>query len=132
MYKIKTNSGNIYDVDYTIEGDADKGQVYSQKVYATCREHAEQIFKAANPTICAIKEIELVDDAISQHYQEGSKVPEFATAENMMWAMLDVLRTSGIKETAANEVIDIACSMMKTAVKLAYLYKKNNYEKDND
>lgn len=131
MKKIKTNSGNIYDVDYTIEGDADKGQVYSQRVYATCREHAEQIFKAANPSICVIKGIELFDDAISQHYQEGSNVPEFATAENMMWAMLDVLRNADIKESAANEVIDIACSMMKAALKLAY-QSKDNHEADNN
>ena len=78
------------------------------------------------------KNIEEYDDCISQHYEERSMVPEFAVAEDMMYAMLDVLRgDKDVKIYNAEHVIDIACSMAKTAIKEAeMLYDESHPQKE--
>jgi len=124
---MKTNSGKIYRVEYTTP-DMEKGVVgYETMVYATCEEHAWQIFYAANKD-ATIKNVEEVDDCISQHYKERSMVPEFAVAEDMMYAMLDVFRgDKEVKIYNAEHVIDIACSMAKTAIKEAEMLHDENH-----
>ncbi len=128
---MKTNSGKIYRVEYTTP-NMEKGVLgFETLVYASCEEHAWQIFYAANKD-ATIKNVEEVDDCISQHYEEKSMVPEFAVAEDMMYAMLDVLRDDkNVKIYNAEHVIDIACSMAKTAIKEAeVLYDENHPKKE--
>lgn len=129
---MKTNSGKIYRVEYTTPDMEDGALGYEENVYATCEGHARQIFEAAHEGTTRIKNIEEYDDCISQHYEERSMVPEFAVAEDMMYAMLDVLRgDKDVKIYNAEHVIDIACSMAKTAIKEAeVLYDENHPRKE--
>lgn len=114
--KVKVNEGHIYEIEYVFEGES--GQVYSEFVYATCREHAMQIFLSARED-CIVKNCEETDVCISQHYDidERAVIPEHRLAENIMYSALEVIsKDKAVSEENIGYVLDLAITMIEKAV----------------
>lgn len=138
---MKTNSGKIYEVIYQIEGDNNKtitadGEeqaYYSVNVYATCEEHAKQIFDEAYKdekiASCTIEETE---DCISQHYDELSvSNPQLAMAEKLCLSMFDILLNDDkVEAEDLLAVIDIAAELTKKNIRR--MIRNYNQRKSSD
>jgi len=123
---MKTNSGKAYNVIFKNAQGTELGVL----IYATCKEHAEQIFRSWCDEGDTISVIEEDCNCISEHYEQKSQIPEFALAEDMMYAMIDVmLKSKTVPEYNADSVVDIACSMTKAALKTA-MKEYHNKEKE--
>lgn len=114
MEKVKTNRGKIYKVTFTTKDMPEGVKGYEENIYATCEDHARQIFTSVYED-AVITDIEEYDDCISEHY---SSIPEVALAQNMMWAMIDKIKEDrSVSEENIYNVVDTACAMTKAALK---------------
>jgi len=112
---IKTNKGKIYSVSFTDPKEENK-QSYGMNVYATCEEHARQIFKAIEPD-AVITEVKDYDDCVSEHYDEGVKISEIELAQKVMYAIIDELKKDEeVDVEYADDVLDMAFSMTRWAL----------------
>lgn len=114
--KVKVNEGHLYEIEYVVEGES--GQVYSEFVYATCKDHAMQIFHSAKEN-CIVKNCNFSEVCISQHYANVRRavIPEHRLAEDIMYSALEVvLKDKEVTEENIGYVLDLAMTMIKKAV----------------